>query len=437
MDPLLATVIIVALICTTVVIVALSRRPSREMVDVPSRKSGPRAQTVEPSPPAPPLQEISFKQALESDAVAGGLEQLARRQVEYALGVNTADASVEAVSLADEQDKLVIAYRCSPDGTAPAETGEAIIPLHRESGKFFPVLKQAGRGPIARFARRTSFSSASASNAAAMLTGVAHVLPGIEVLRSLKEVDRNLSELAAGRSIDQLAEIETIYNRLSEIFSREDWVERRADLIASRDQLFKLRATWRRELEQVLDSAPETPDTQAAENFAKLGSVFFPPAFFMGKSWEMRRESEEQKLFGHLASTADLLQRIRLAMLLDISVSQSLGEAETLAGVAMRNELEMWGGILEKFQSKRDGIRTYQTPRDLQTVADALQGYVHMLSSISAVSQDAGEVRRGFQSDSPQLIAPARPGRALDAPPDRSAQHNRLTAEEQRKALRE
>jgi hypothetical protein len=205
----------------------------------------------------------------------------------------------------------------------------------------------------------------------------------MDVLHGLKEIDRKLSALAEGRAIDQLAEIETIYNRLSEIFSREDWMDRRPDLIASRDQLFKLRAVWRRELEQVLELAPDTPDTQAAEGLAKLGAAFFPPAFFFGKGLEILRECEEEKLFGHLAVTADLMQRIRLAMLLDISISQALGEAETLAGVAMRNELEMWDGILEKFQSKRKGIRTFQTPGDLQTVEEALQGYVSMLSSVA------------------------------------------------------
>jgi hypothetical protein len=185
--------------------------------------------------------------------------------------------------------------------------------------------------------------------------------------------------------VDQLAEMETIYNRLCEIFIRENWMDRRSDLIASRDQLFKLRATWRRELDQILDSAPETPDTQAAESLVKLGSFVFLPSFWIGKGMEMHREQEEEKLFGHLAATADLIQRIRLAMLLDISVSQALGEAETLAGVAMRNELEMWDGITEKFESRRKGIRTYSTPADLQTVEDALRGYVSMLSSATAM----------------------------------------------------
>jgi len=73
-------------------------------------------------------------------------------------------------------------------------------------------------------------------------------------------------------------------------------------------------------------------------------------------------------------------------MLLDISVSQSLGEAETLAGVAMRNELEMWDGIVDKFKSKRRGIRTFETPADLQTVEDGLQGYVEMLSSVATMN---------------------------------------------------
>jgi hypothetical protein len=203
----------------------------------------------------------------------------------------------------------------------------------------------------------------------------------MDVLHSLKEVDRRLSVLAEGRKVDQLAEMETIYNRLCEIFSRKNWTDRRSDLIASRDQLFKLRATWRRELDQILDSAPDTPDTQAAEGLWKA----ILPFFFVGNGLEMHRESEEAKLFGHLASTADLMQRIRLAMLLDISVSQALGETETLVGVAMRNELEMWDGIAEKFKSKREGIRTFSTPGDLQTVEDALRGYVNMLSSVTTM----------------------------------------------------
>jgi hypothetical protein len=286
------------------------------------------------------------------------------------------------VSLAEQNDKLVIAYEFSRTGTTLPETGAAVIALHQESGKFLPMLRDANSGRLTEFAKGDPLRPA---NAAALIKGLAHVVSGMDVLRHLKEVDRRLSVLAEGRKVDQLAEMETIYNRLCEIFSRENWMDRRSDLIASRDQLFKLRATWRRELDQILDSAPETPDTQAAESLAKLESFVFLPSFWIGKGIEMHRECEEEKLFGHLAATADLMQRIRLAMLLDISVSQALGEAETLAGVAMRNELEMWDGIAEKFESKRKGIRTFNTPADLQTVEDALRGYFSMLSSVTAM----------------------------------------------------
>ena len=390
MDPLLAVVIIVALVCITVVTVALTKPLTKRSGGAfpgggPGDRTGLESQAPQVRPPAPALQNISFKTALESDALASGLDELAKRQVEYALGLNSANAVVQAVSLAGEHDKLVIAYELSRSDTMRGETGEVMIPLREESGKFLPMLKEAKGGNLTRFARGESLAAANPANFAALIAGVAHILPGVEVLHGLKEIDRRLSALAQGRAIDQLAEIETIYNRLSEIFSRTDWMDRRSDLIATRDQLFKLRAVWRRELEQLLELAPDTPDTQAAEGLAKLGAAFFPPAFFIGKGLEMHRESEEEKLFGHLAATADLMQRIRLAMLLDISVSQALGEAETLAGVAMRNELEMWDGILEKFQSKRKGIRTFQTPGDLQTVEDALQGYVSMLSSVAMV----------------------------------------------------
>ncbi len=387
MDPVLALVIIVALICVTVVTVVLTKSKSAVITLKLGKRNLAGPQGVQPQPgevqpPAPALQEISFKQALESDALAIGLEELAKRQVEYALRLDSEDTHVQAVALAEEQDKLVIAYERR--GTTLPEAGEMVIPLDRQSGKFLPMLKDAKTGAFTKFAGGTPRAANAA--AAALLTGVAHVTSGMNVLHGLKEIDRRLSALAEGRSIDQLAEIETIYNRLAETFSRADWKERRSDLIGSRDQLFKLRATWRRELEQILESAPETPDTQAAEGFAKAGGFFFPPAFFVGKTLEMQREAEEQKLFGHLANAADLLQRIRLSMLLDISVSQSLGEAETLAGVAMRNELEMWDGIVDKFKSKRRGIRTFETPADLQTVEDGLQGYVEMLSSVATMN---------------------------------------------------
>jgi hypothetical protein len=384
MDPVLALVIIVALVCITVVVVVLTNkgRGTSFLGAKLGKNTVPESQAIQVRPPAPVLQSITFKQALESDALATGLEELAKRQVEYALGFQSANAVVRAVSLAEQREELVIAYEFLRNGTSLSETGEAVIPLHRESGKFLPMLKDAGSGRLTEYAKAAPLRPA---NSAALLTGLAHVIPGMEVLRSLKEVDRRLSVLAEGRKVDQLAEMETIYNRLCEIFSRENWIDRRSDLIASRDQLFKLRATWRRELDQILDSAPDTPDTQGAESLAKLGSFVFLPSFWIGKGMEMHRESEEAKLFGHLAATADLMQRIRLAMLLDISVSQALGEAEILAGVAMRNELEMWDGIAEKFEAKRKGIRTYCTPADLQTVEDALRGYVSMLSSVTAM----------------------------------------------------
>ena len=381
MDPVLALVIIVALICVTVITGVLTKSNGAVVTLRFGSRSAPEPPAAQVEPPAPALEDITFKQALETDAVASGLEELAKRQVEYALGLGPENASVQEVALTEHQDKLIIAYKRT--GAAPPTKCEAVVPLDPQSGKFLPMLKEAGTGRSVEFAKGLPPTGARAARAAALLTGVAHVTSGMNVLHGLKEIDQKLSALAEGRSIDQLAEIETIYNRVAEIFSRDGWMERRADLVASRDQLFRLRATWRRELEQMLASAPETPDTQAAEGFAKAGGIFFPPAFFLGKTLEMQRESEEERLFGHLANAADLLQRIRLSMLLDISVSQALGEAETLAGVAMRNELEMWDGIVEKFKSKRKGIRTFETPADLQTVEDALQGYVEMLSAVS------------------------------------------------------
>jgi hypothetical protein len=385
MDPVLALVIIVALVCITVVVVVLTNkgRGTSFFGGTLGKNTVPKSQAIQVQPPAPVLQNITFKQALESNALATGLEELAKRQVEYAFGLQSANAVVRAVSLAEQREELVIAYEFLRNGTSLSEMCEAVIPLHRGSGEFLPMLKDANSGRLTEFAKATPLRPA---NAATLITGLAHVVSGMDALRRLKEVDRRLSVLAEGRKVDQLAEMETIYNRLCEIFSRENWMDRRSDLIASRDQLFKLRATWRRELDQILDSAPEAPDTQAAESLAKLGSFVFLPSFWIGKGMEMHRESEEAKLFGHLAATADLMQRIRLAMLLDISVSQALGEAEILAGVAMRNELEMWEGIAEKFKSKREGIRTFITPADLQTVEDALRGYVSMLSSVTAMT---------------------------------------------------
>lgn len=412
MDPVLALVIIVAFVCITVVAVALTNRGrGTSFLGGALRKHAvPEPQAIQVRPPAPALQNISFKQALESDALAAGLEELAKRQVEYALGLQSADAVVQAVSLAERHDQLVIAYELSRTGaTTPPETALAVIALHPEDGKFLPVLRDANSGQLTEFAKAAPLRPA---NASALIQGLAHVVSGMDVLRNLKEVDRRLNVLAEGRKVDQLAEMETIYNRICEIFSRENWMDRRSDLIASRDQLFRLRATWRRELNQILDSAPEPPDTQAAEAYAKLGSFVFPPSFFLGKSLEMHREAEEEKLFGHLAATADLMQRIRLAMLLDIAVSQALGEAETLAGVAMRNELEMWDGIAEKFESKRKGIRTFHAPGDLETVEDTLRGYVNLLSSVTSMkaaamkSPEAGAARTENERSSESNLKP-------------------------------
>lgn len=415
MDPVLAVVIIVAIVCITIVTVVLTKkeRGASFIGNEADGRTGPESQAIQVSRPAPALQDITFKQALEGDALATGLENLAKRQVEYAFGLNSANAVVREVSLAARRDKLVIAYEFSHKGSNLLESGEAVIPLQSERGRFLPMLKDADTGRFTEFAPGTSRGTrkrgADVADFASLIAGLAHVIPGMEVVRRLKEIDRKLSVLAEGRKIDQLAEIETIYNRLSEIFSRENWMDRRSDLRTTRDQLFKLRATWRRELDHILDSAPGTPDTQAAEGLAKLGAVVFPPSFFIGRTLEMHRESEEAKLFGHLAATADLMQRIRLAMLLDISVSQALGEAETLAGVAMRNELEMWDGIAEKFKAKREGIRTFQPPGDLQTVEEALLGYVRMLASVTTIttaknpepeSSDAGPLRRDYEGPS-------------------------------------
>ena len=160
MDPVLALVIIVALVCITVVVFVLTNkgRGTSFLGGKLGKNTVPESQAIQVQPPAPVLQKITFKQALESDALATGLEELAKRQVEYAFGFQSANAVVRAVSLAEQRAELVIAYEFLRNGTSLAETGlpetgEAVIPLHRESGKFLPMLKDAHSGRLAEYAK--------------------------------------------------------------------------------------------------------------------------------------------------------------------------------------------------------------------------------------------------------------------------------------------
>ena len=157
MDPVLALVIIVALVCITVVAGVLTNkeRGTSFLGAKLGKTTVSESQAIQVRPPAPVLQNITFKQALESDALATGLEELAKRQVEYAFGLQSANAVVRAVSLDEQREELVIAYELLRNGTSLSETGlpetgEAVMPLHRESGKFLPNAKGRRQRPAYR-----------------------------------------------------------------------------------------------------------------------------------------------------------------------------------------------------------------------------------------------------------------------------------------------
>src|SRR5438067_2191789 len=99
-------------------------------------------------------------------------------------------------------NELTLVYKFSNAAARLYETGQATIPLYTESGRLLPWMVDQG-GRIIEQAKGANMLAARLAQSWSLIVSAAHIVSGLDVVKRLKEIDRNLTFLLAGRRIDQ------------------------------------------------------------------------------------------------------------------------------------------------------------------------------------------------------------------------------------------
>lgn len=88
----------------------------------------------------------------------------------------------------------------------------------------------------------------------ALVVSVAHIISGLDVVKRLKDIDRKLSLLVAGRRIDQDAALNRIYTEARGILSQKIDHTVIRELKKYRYDLYELRQVWCGEVPELAGS---------------------------------------------------------------------------------------------------------------------------------------------------------------------------------------
>ena len=312
------------------------------------------------APPIPrprsPLLEVSFDQALQSADLTVELGKYEKARLGYEFGLDPANIVIQAVSLAKDRNALTIAYEFSRRGMRLLKTGEAVIPLRDGGNYLMPMLSDRETGRFIELAKARRIDPSKLAQISSIVVSTAHVISGMDVVRKLEKLDRKLDVLLQGREIDQRVELEAIYQMARERLSGPVGAFDRQDMLRWRQDLYRLRAIWREELHELINSAPNPSDKK----------------YFDWGTW--RQKGREGKIREHVIDGAQKIRLARVAFVVDLCLAY---ETDTMAQFVTRtapDEQQLWNPVAEAFQELGAKMET-ENGTYTKALADAVLGY--------------------------------------------------------------
>jgi len=346
----------------------------------PSSGEAPAAQTaIVPSPvalnaPPSPLTLIRFKQALEGDGLNEAVLEFGRETLNLSLlgqGANFAIRSIGAGQRIGGGMDMVL--RFGGRGLQLAQEGEVTIPVHSAAGQWLPELQNRS-GRFVEIASGSSEVLGTLANVSALVVSVAYMVVSRETLRRLRSIETNIEGLLAGRRNDRIAKLESIYVKSGELLRTLPYGVRSDPLDSFRNELYELRAEWRREIERILGVAPDPSGRRAWARWLGKAARAVPVIGGIVEWSHLRsRRPKERLLFEHLLPIVDIVRGLRLALLVDVSIAQWTESVDVLFQHTLQNEAEMWEGIADRLEGQLRHFRTAKAPDYLAVVVPAIE----------------------------------------------------------------
>lgn len=313
--------------------------------------------------PISPFARVSFEQALNSSSLENELGSYGRSYIGYAFGLDTANVAIQGLALSSE--RLQIVYEFSQQGTHLVKTGNAVIPLEKGSGGMLPMLSDAKTHEFLEQAKGhvVHIDRARLAEISSIVVSIAHIVSNADLVKRLERTERKLDRLLIGRSIDQTAELGSIYSMVRERSSR-DMIGESNLSTEWRRKLQVLRRTWSGEIESQTKIAP---DPSKAKWYA-LGT------------WTA--EWRDNTVAKHLAGIAEKVRLCRVALLVDLYLAFETGATEGFVKTTVKDEFEAWTAVTQNLKLLANAATT-DRGEYTRILSQVCQAYEEVLRGMS------------------------------------------------------
>lgn len=312
---------------------------------------------------ASPVTELTFEQSLSPSLFIEATEKALMINLTSNFAVCFADlGSIKIQSVQMVKGQPTVVFTLSKKGQKLIRDGKAIFPIHRKSGRILPFIKDAKTGrmieqlkgvPVTRVTSRLA-------NLSSAVIGTAHIISGHDIVKRLRNVQKQVEFLVAARAIDQRAKLESIYSFSREILSRPIGPQDQNQLWLMRRDLMELRSAWRRELKYNLS------------NIEDLNAASWVKRFFS------RKKTQDKKVYEAISRGEIEIGLIEYSLRLDLALAESSGTLRAFLTHTLPAELDSLRNVCDFIKSKA-GLISGKYPEltadyvvhDLSDVAEA------------------------------------------------------------------
>lgn len=324
--------------------------------------------------PPSPLTRLRFNEAAAlSGSFGTEMERYCNESLSRVLSGDGVNVAVQSLVLSSNE--LTLVYNFSSAATHLYETGRATIPLHTESGRLLPwMVDKSGR--IIEQAKGASMLAVRLAQAWSVVVSAAHIVSGLDVLKRLEEIDRNVSILVAGRRIDQDAQLDRIYTEARGILAGKLYHSSIRDLTRCRYDLYQLRRGWGGEITDLLNRAALSDH-----------SAWHPASWW-------RRGNRERHVVVGIAPVADKLQRLRFALMVDACLAFASGTTQDLMENALPSEEDLWLPLGKGAALIADRFRKDVQKRQAEELCAGIEAYASILHGMRGQQSAAVDLYR-------------------------------------------
>jgi hypothetical protein len=341
-------------ILVAVMTIALRRRQRTKATDLAGAPD--LIVTLQYSKPRSPLQRIKFEEARDVVSFSQAISDYTRENLLFSVGADPASALIQMLAIRESERGVTLICEMTAKGRHLFEKGQAVFTLHRNSGSVLPVLRDSESQKFVEVLPGKPARWTQLANLSSLVVSAAHVISAMDIAKRLGNIEKKLERLEAYRKIDQYSTLERIYIKSAGAIDAGD----RESLLRYRDELLELRIQWRRELENVIGSAPELQWRWAAD-WAKPSR------------WGPQARRDKQ-LTNHILPELFRLPSIRMAYFIDLCLAEATETLPEMLGNVLPHEIRMLEQVFAGLQELESKVASCRHRDDLHAALEVFRG---------------------------------------------------------------